>query len=297
MPSHHHRQQQSNGRTPTLGEKPVIYKLGIYGWRKRCLYWLIFVICIISLINLTLIIWMMRALDFGLYGMGKLRITNNGLRMDGVAEFTKILRANSISSRTDHPLTINSRRNLTLSSLDESGQVVGQIVLDSNKIVLKNKELHVKDQKGRTLLYADDEKIKLDIQNMHIIVPGGLKLDNAIHTSSVQGPDDKDLKLESLSHELNMKAGKDVNINSFGADVKIGSLNDIKFTSKKGKVYFDADKIQFKNIPKSTIVGKVDANIYVDVAEVCVCKDGTLFLAPPDSKLPCKVTRGICAET
>ena len=45
--------------------------------------------------------------------------------------------------------------------------MVGQIVIDSDKIVLQNKELHVKDQKGRTLLYADDEKIKLDIQNMH----------------------------------------------------------------------------------------------------------------------------------
>jgi len=31
--------------------------------------------------------------------MGKLQITSNGLRMDGVAEFTKLLRAKKIISR------------------------------------------------------------------------------------------------------------------------------------------------------------------------------------------------------
>ena len=67
-------------------------------------------------------------------------------------------------------------------------------------------------------------------------MPGGLKLENAIHTSAVQAPDNEDLKLESLSHQLHMKAGQDVNINSYGANVKIGSLDDMKFTSKKGKV-------------------------------------------------------------
>ena len=64
MPSQHH--QRSNGHTPTLREKPVIYKLGIYGWRKRCLYFLIVLIGIISIVNLALIIWIMRVQDFGL---------------------------------------------------------------------------------------------------------------------------------------------------------------------------------------------------------------------------------------
>ena len=39
--------------------------------------------------------------------------------------------------------------------------------MDTNKIILKNKELHIKDRKGRTLLYADDNKIKLDLRDIH----------------------------------------------------------------------------------------------------------------------------------
>jgi len=48
------------------------------------------------------------------------------------------------------------------------GNVVGQITIDSNSITMENEQLHIKDRKGRTLLYADDEKIQLDIQNMLI---------------------------------------------------------------------------------------------------------------------------------
>ena len=40
--------------------------------------------------------------------------------------------------------------------------------MDSNQIILKNKQLHIQDRKGRTLLYADENKVKLDLQNMEI---------------------------------------------------------------------------------------------------------------------------------
>ena len=42
----------------------VEYKIGIYGWRKRCVYFLILLILIIAIINLSLTIWVMRVMDF-----------------------------------------------------------------------------------------------------------------------------------------------------------------------------------------------------------------------------------------
>ena len=44
----------------------VIYKIGIYGWRKRCVYFLILLIMVITIINLSLVIWIMRVMDFNL---------------------------------------------------------------------------------------------------------------------------------------------------------------------------------------------------------------------------------------
>lgn len=44
----------------------VVYKIGIYGWRKRCIYFLILLIMVITIVNLSLVIWVMRVMDFNL---------------------------------------------------------------------------------------------------------------------------------------------------------------------------------------------------------------------------------------
>lgn len=44
----------------------VIYSIGIYGWRKRLVYFLILLIMVITIINLSLVIWIMRVMDFNL---------------------------------------------------------------------------------------------------------------------------------------------------------------------------------------------------------------------------------------
>lgn len=51
-----------NHQDPTT----VIYSIGIYGWRKRLVYFLILLIMVITIINLSLVIWIMRVMDFNL---------------------------------------------------------------------------------------------------------------------------------------------------------------------------------------------------------------------------------------
>jgi len=275
-------------------------RVGLYGWRKRCLYILILFIIILTIINLTLIIWIIRVQDFGLHGMGPLHIMNKGIRLDGTAEFTKALRAKHIMSKTDSPLHINSRRNISLSAVDDKNNVLGQITLSSHQIVMKNKELYIQDDKGRTLLYADDKKLKIDIENMDITVPGGLNFESSIETPLVSSSDGaKDLRVESLTKKLILNGPDGIEMNSFGNDISFTSLKDIQISSKKGKIIFDAQKIKLQNIPQSSVPDSpipqsTEGDVYGGIREVCMCKDGTLFLAPPDSMKPCKVTSGIC---
>jgi hypothetical protein len=60
--------QQSNDDIDYARHDPVniIYKIGIYGWRKRCLYLLILIITVITIINLALTIWIMHVMNFNL---------------------------------------------------------------------------------------------------------------------------------------------------------------------------------------------------------------------------------------
>lgn len=41
-----------------------IYKIGIYGWRKRCLYFFVLVLLAILVVNLALAIWILRVMWF-----------------------------------------------------------------------------------------------------------------------------------------------------------------------------------------------------------------------------------------
>ena len=52
----------------------------------------------------------------------------------------------------------------------------------------------------------------------------------------MQAIDNQNLKLESLSKELHINAPKDINVNSYDGAVKIGSLSDMMFSTKNGKV-------------------------------------------------------------
>ena len=44
----------------------IIYKIGIYGWRKRCLYVFILLLMVIVIINFALTIWILKVMDFSI---------------------------------------------------------------------------------------------------------------------------------------------------------------------------------------------------------------------------------------
>lgn len=43
---------------------PLTLKIGIYGWRKRCLYFFLLVLLVVIAVNLALTIWILVVLDF-----------------------------------------------------------------------------------------------------------------------------------------------------------------------------------------------------------------------------------------
>lgn len=47
-------------------ENPYQNKIGIYGWRKRCLYGLILLLLIIVVINLALTLWIFKVMEFSI---------------------------------------------------------------------------------------------------------------------------------------------------------------------------------------------------------------------------------------
>ena len=65
------KQVVANGEVEIHSHDPayIVYKIGIYGWRKRCLYFLILLVLIMAIINLALTIWIIRVQDFSLVSL------------------------------------------------------------------------------------------------------------------------------------------------------------------------------------------------------------------------------------
>ncbi|XP_016534713.1 zeta-sarcoglycan-like isoform X2 [Poecilia formosa] len=73
--------------------------VGIYGWRKRCLYFFILLLLVTMIVNLALTIWILKVMNFTPDGMGNLRVTKEGIRLEGVSEFLLPLYVKEIQSR------------------------------------------------------------------------------------------------------------------------------------------------------------------------------------------------------
>ncbi|KAK2520961.1 hypothetical protein Q9966_013270 [Columba livia] len=53
-------QQNSLPRT----EHPQFYPVGIYGWRKRCLYFFVLLLLVTMIVNLAMTIWILKVMNF-----------------------------------------------------------------------------------------------------------------------------------------------------------------------------------------------------------------------------------------
>ena len=65
-------------------------------------------------------------------------------------------------------MKVKSYHNVSLTALDKNNNVMGQITLSRDRVIMKNKQLHIMDASGKTLLYADKNKLSLNMDNMDI---------------------------------------------------------------------------------------------------------------------------------
>ncbi|XP_043997565.1 delta-sarcoglycan isoform X2 [Gambusia affinis] len=122
------QEQCSHRNNVQSSEKPQVYKVGIYGWRKRCLYFFVLLLMILILINLALTIWILKVMNFTIDGMGNLRITEKGVKLEGDSEFLQPLYAKEIRSSPGRPLFLQSSRNVSVNIVNSNNQLLTQLV-------------------------------------------------------------------------------------------------------------------------------------------------------------------------
>ncbi|XP_059000600.1 gamma-sarcoglycan isoform X3 [Mustela lutreola] len=193
-------------------ENQCVYKIGIYGWRKRCLYLFVLLLLIILLVNFALTIWILKVMWFSPTGMGHLRVTKDGLRLEGESEFLFPLYAKEIHSRVDSSLLLQSTQNVTVNARNSEGEVTGRLKVG----------------------------------------PEGALFEHSVETPLVRADPFQDLRLESPTRSLSMDAPKGVHIKAHAGKIEALSQMDIIFQSSDGMLVLDAETVCLPKLVQGT---------------------------------------------
>ncbi|KAJ8400345.1 hypothetical protein AAFF_G00397280 [Aldrovandia affinis] len=159
-----------------------IYKIGIYGWRKRCLYLFILILIVILTVNFALTIWILRVMWFNSEGMGLLQVNADGLKLDGESEFLFPLYASEIHSREDSFLLVHSSQNVTVAARNEIGNVTGGLSLGPGMAEAFGQYLEITSNNDKMLFSADENEAVVGAGKLRITGPEGALFEHSVET-------------------------------------------------------------------------------------------------------------------
>ncbi|GLD57094.1 gamma-sarcoglycan isoform X1 [Lates japonicus] len=274
------REQYVTTTQGSSSPRPVpdhVYKIGIYGWRKRCLYLFVLLLIIILVINFALTIWILRVMWFNTEGMGLLQVHSDGVKLqEGESEFLFPVYAQEIHSREDSSLLVHSSENVSLNARNENGNVTGRISVGPKEAQGHTQNLLINSHNDNMLFTADGDQAVIGPDKLRVTGPEGALFQHSVEVPLLKSELLKDLRLESPTRSLSMDAPKGVHIKALAGNIEAASNMDIILQSSLGLLVLDAETVRMPSLPLSE--GGVSGSAQ-SLYEVCVCPSGKLFLS------------------
>ncbi|XP_042236984.1 delta-sarcoglycan-like [Homarus americanus] len=127
--------EQRSGQGTTVQCGSHQYRLGLYGWRRRCLYTLVLLLLVMVILNLALTLFILRVLDFTMEGMGGLQMVKGGMIASGEVHVMDQLVAARILSRPNTPMRILAANNFSIAATDADGRITNSVFMISDLIL------------------------------------------------------------------------------------------------------------------------------------------------------------------
>ncbi|KAM6933398.1 gamma-sarcoglycan [Xenentodon cancila] len=253
------------------------YKIGIYGWRKRCLYLFVLLLIVILVVNFALTIWILRVMWFNTEGMGLLQVHSDGVKLqEGESEFLFPIYAEEIHSREDSSLVAHSSENVSLNARNENGDVTGRISVGPKEAQGHIQSLLINSHNDKMLFSANGSQVVIGPDKLRVTGPEGALFQHSVEVPQLKSELYKDLKLECPTRALSMDAPRGVHLKALAGHIEAASKMDVILQSSVGLLVLDAETVRMPNLPVS---GEGVSGSSQDLYEVCVCPSGKLFLS------------------
>uniref|UniRef100_A0A3P9N6Y4 Gamma-sarcoglycan n=1 Tax=Poecilia reticulata TaxID=8081 RepID=A0A3P9N6Y4_POERE len=214
-----------------------IYKIGIYGWRKRCLYLFVLLLIVILVVNFALTIWILRVMWFNAEGMGLLQVHPDGVKLDeGESEFLFPVYAQEIHSREDTPLVVHSSENVSLNARNENGNVTGRTSVGPKEAQGHTHSMLLNSPNNNMLFSADGEQTVIGPDKLRVTGPEGALFQHSVEVPVLKSELLKDLKLECPTRSVTMDAPKGVHLKALAGNIEAASNMDVILQSTSGLV-------------------------------------------------------------
>uniref|UniRef100_A0A673CVV0 Sarcoglycan zeta n=2 Tax=Sphaeramia orbicularis TaxID=375764 RepID=A0A673CVV0_9TELE len=274
----------------------AVYPVGLYGWRKRCLYFFLLLLLVTMIVNLALTVWIIKVMNFSVDGMGNLQLNQDGIRLEGISEFRSPLYVNEIQSRGDSLLLLRSEKNVTLNARNDQGHLTGQLTVGPEAVDAQCQRLEVRSTDGDRLIFtADEDEIIMTTEKFTVTGSEGAVFRHSVETPLIQARTSEDLKLESPTRTLSMEAPRGVEVSAGLGSLRISGRKDLHLESTEGEILLDANTVQLGNLPLGEYVASpAQASQEQTVYEVCVCPSGKIYLSPAERSSSCQAMSNIC---
>ncbi|XP_025250216.1 zeta-sarcoglycan isoform X2 [Theropithecus gelada] len=244
-------------------ENAQLYPVGIYGWRKRCLYFFVLLLLVTMIVNLAMTIWILKVMNF----------------------------------TVDSPLVLQSDRNVTVNARNHMGQLTGQLTIGADAVEAQCKRFEVRaSEDGRVLFSADEDEITIGAEKLKVTGTEGAVFGHSVETPHIRAEPSQDLRLESPTRSLIMEAPRGVQVSAAAGDFKATCRKELHLQSTEGEIFLNAETIRLGNLPTGSFSSSSpsSSSSRQTVYELCVCPSGKLYLSPAGVGSTCQSSSNIC---
>ncbi|GIX89372.1 zeta-sarcoglycan, partial [Caerostris extrusa] len=186
----------------------------------------------------------------------------------------------------------NPPGNITLNARNKDGIITNRLTLGPSSMMSFAEQFSIKNRKGEILFQADDKEVAISAERLRVTGPGGIHFQGSVQTPLVTAEPFQQLRLESPTRTLNVKAPEGIGIESRAGDISASCLKDLKLHSKEGAIWLDSERVELRNL--KTAIPTTRGRSYPGIYQLCACENGRLFLAPPDKA--CQADNIVCKD-
>ncbi|XP_046835872.1 zeta-sarcoglycan isoform X1 [Vespa crabro] len=308
------------------------FRLGIYGWRKRCLYSLVLTLMVIVILNLALTVWLLKVMGFTSEGIGSLKVVPGGIELRGQAAILDALVASSLRSRRGKNLVLESWSNFTATARSHDGRLLAKLTVGEDRVDCISRSFRITDPRGGVIFSANREQVLVGADMLKVTGDGGAVFQGSVQTPLVRGESGRGLRLESATRSLKISAPQRVVLESWANEISASCLTDLKLQSIHGAIKLDSKSVFLKGLKTAvTVQGRSSREQQqqqpeqeqqqqqqqqqpqqqqqqqqqrssrssthqnqreTSIYQLCACANGKLFLARPEGI--CQADKSVC---